>query len=153
MKEIQIPVEDRMRALESLELLAGCSESERAELADKAHVLSFDTDEAIVREGEPGLGFYLVLSGRADVRQGGQVINRLGQGEFFGEIALLEGVPRTADVVATEPTVCLGLVHTDFRGLLVREPRIAMEILEEEGRRLTARPLLQSPRSNDELPE
>jgi CRP-like cAMP-binding protein len=56
-------------------------------------------------------------------------------GDFFGEIALLEGTPRTASVVAVGPVVCLGILRGDFRPLLVRQPRIALRIIEEEGRR------------------
>lgn len=148
-KVIQLGLEEKLRALESLPLLANVSASERRELADKAHILGFNDGEAIVIEGEEGLGFYLILSGGALVRQRGAVINRIPAGGFFGEVSLLEGVPRTADVVAEGATVCLGLLRADFRRLLVREPRVAMTIIEEEGRRLVGSPpsgpLVESP--------
>lgn len=148
-KAIQLGIDDRMRALDSLPLLEGISKAERRELAEKAHILGFNDGETIVIEGEEGLGFYLILSGGARVLQRGAVINRIPAGGFFGEVSLLEGIPRTADVVADGPTVCLGLLRADFRRLLVREPRIAMTIIEEEGRRLVgglpSGPLVESP--------
>lgn len=148
-KAIHLDIEDRIRALDSLPLLEGISSAERRELAEKAHILGFNDGETIVIEGEEGLGFYLILSGGARVLQRGAVINRIPAGGFFGEVSLLEGIPRTADVVADGPTVCLGLLRADFRRLLVREPRIAMTIIEEEGRRLVGGPppgpLVESP--------
>ncbi|HVL91563.1 MAG TPA: cyclic nucleotide-binding domain-containing protein, partial [Actinomycetota bacterium] len=141
-KSLQLSLEDKMRALENLPLLANVSAKERRELAEKAHVLSFAGGDVIVMEGEAGLGFYLILSGAVNVRRGGEIINRVEAGGFFGEVSLIEGVPRTADVLADGPTVCLGLLRSDFKRLLVREPRVAMTILEEEGRRLVGSPLV-----------
>lgn len=148
-KAIQLDVEDRMRALDQLPLLAKASARERRELAGKARILSFADGDVIVVEGEEGLGFYLILSGAVNVRQKGRFINRLEAGAFFGEVSLIEGVPRTADVIADGPTVCLGLLRSDFKRMLVREPRIAMTILEEEGRRLVGSPLVESPAPSD----
>ena len=74
---------------------------------------------------------------RARVMRDGWEVGSLGPGEFFGEVALLEGGPRTATVVAAEKTTCLGILRTFFRPMLVRNPRLALRILEEERRRLT----------------
>jgi len=148
-KVIHLDVEDRLRALAQLPLLANVSARERRELADKAHILGFDDGEPIVLEGEEGLGFYLILSGSVAVRQKGAIVNRIEAGGFFGEVSLIEGVPRTADVIADGPTVCLGLLRSDFKRMLVREPRVAMTILEEEGRRLVGGPLVESPAPSD----
>jgi CRP-like cAMP-binding protein len=117
-------------------LFAGCSPEDIEDIAELAHLLTFDDGAVIVPEGEEGLGFYLMLSGEATVVQDGREINRVAAGEFFGEIALLEGTPRTASVIAIGRTVCLGILRSDFRPLLVRQPRIALRILEVEGRRI-----------------
>jgi cAMP-dependent protein kinase regulator len=146
-KLLILGTEDKLRALESLELLAACTPAERRELAESAHVVSFDDGDLILREGEEGLGFYLVLSGVAAIRRAGEEINRIQHGGWFGEVALIEGIPRTADVVAAGPTVCLGLLRTDFKRLLARAPRVGLTIIEEEGRRLFGDQLLQSPGS------
>jgi CRP/FNR family cyclic AMP-dependent transcriptional regulator len=68
------------------------------------------------------------------------MINHLQAGDFFGEIALLEGTPRTASVMARGDVVCLGILRGDFRPLLMRQPRLALRILEEEGRRVDQAP-------------
>jgi CRP-like cAMP-binding protein len=132
---IKLDPSDTARALGRVPLFSGCSESEVREIAGLAHLLSFEHGTVIVPEGEEGLGFYLLLSGEARVLQGEREINRMTAGEFFGEIALLEGTPRTASVVAVGSVVCLGILRGDFRPLLVRQPRIALRIIEEEGRR------------------
>jgi CRP-like cAMP-binding protein len=133
---IRLDPNDTARALAKVPLFAGCSGEDLRDIAALAHIVSFEDGAVIVPEGEEGLGFYLLLSGEAVVLQEGAEVNRLGSGQFFGEIALLEGTPRTASVVATGRTVCLGILRSDFRPLLVRQPRIALRILEEEGRRI-----------------
>lgn len=133
---IRLDPNDTARALARVPLFAGCSEEDLRDIAALAHLLSFEDGAVIVPEGEEGLGFYLLLSGDAVILQDGREINRIGSGQFFGEIALLEGSPRTASVVAEGRTVCLGILRSDFRPLLVRQPRIALRILEEEGRRI-----------------
>jgi CRP/FNR family transcriptional regulator, cyclic AMP receptor protein len=133
---IRLDPNDTARALAKVPLFAGCSQEDLRDIAALAHLLSFEDGAVIVPEGEEGLGFYLLLSGGAAVVQESREINRIGSGQFFGEIALLEGMPRTASVIAVGRTVCLGILRSDFRPLLVRQPRIALRILEEEGRRI-----------------
>ena len=57
----------------------------------------------MVCEGDEGIGFYLIVDGSAEVRRSGKVLSRLGQGNFFGEMTLLDEQPSSADVVAVEP--------------------------------------------------
>jgi len=134
-KLIKLDPDDTARALARVPLFSGCSDEDVREIASLAHLLRFEDGAVIVPEGEEGLGFYLVMSGAASVVRAGREVNRLGPGDFFGEIALLEGTPRTASVIASGPVVCLGILRADFRPLLVRQPRIALRILEEEVRR------------------
>ncbi|MGH2793719.1 MAG: cyclic nucleotide-binding domain-containing protein [Actinomycetota bacterium] len=134
-KLLRLDPDDTARALARVSLFAGSSEDDVRDIAAIAHLLSFEDGAVIVPEGEEGQGFYLIMSGEAAVVQRGKEINRLDAGEFFGEIALLEGTPRTASVIAVGPVVCLGILRADFRPLLIRQPRIALRIIEEEGRR------------------
>jgi CRP-like cAMP-binding protein len=134
-KLIRLDAEDRARALANVPLFSGCDEAQLKAIAECAHLLSFDPAQTIVAEGEEGLGFYLLLSGSANVIREGALVAELGSGDFFGEIALIDHTPRTASVVATEPTICLGILRSDFRPLLIQQPRIAMRILEAEARR------------------
>ena len=133
---IALELDDLARALQRLPLLADCPERELANIASRAHVLAFDDGEVIVPEGEEGLGFYVVLSGSAAAIRDGAVVETITQGGFFGEIALLEARRRTATVVAVGGATCLGILRSFFRPLLVRNPRIALRILDEEARRL-----------------
>ena len=134
-KLIRLDAEDRARALAKIPLFAGCDDVQLRAIADVSHMLAFDDGQVIVPEGEKGQGFYLVLTGGATVQRDGEDVASLGVGDFFGEVALLEGTPRTATVVANGHTVCLGILRSDFRALLARQPRIAMRIIEAESRR------------------
>jgi len=132
---VKLDLEDTARALARVPLFTGCSEQDIREIASLARLLRFEDGGVIVPEGEEGLGFYLLMSGEAKVMRAGTEINHLNAGDFFGEIALLEGTLRTASVVAIGLVFCLGILRGDFRPLLVRQPRIALRILEEEMRR------------------
>ena len=90
--------------------------------------------EAIIREGEPGDRFYVVVSGRVEVSVGGRVLRELGGGDSFGEIALLRDSPRTASISALEPTQLLALERAPFLGAVtgLRASRmIATRIVDE----------------------
>jgi CRP-like cAMP-binding protein len=74
--------------------------------------------EAVIRQGDPGTRFFVIRSGQVEVVRDGTVLAHLGPGEAFGEIALLLDMPRTASVIATQPTQLLALDADDFRDLL-----------------------------------
>ena len=94
--------------------------------------LSFAPDEYIVREGEEGDSFYLIRTGEVKVvrdNQGARVLNRLRDGEFFGELALLTGAPRAASVVAESAVKVFRLAKEDFERVIARVPQIRDAIL------------------------
>ncbi len=85
----------------------------------------------IVRFGESGSSFFVILEGEAKVLSAsGRVLNRLLPGDFFGEISLLDGGPRTASVVAVTEMVLLVLPRADFQVVLVDEPAVAVKLLQ-----------------------
>lgn len=92
----------------------------------------------IVERGQSGLGFYLILDGTAEVVAGGKKLADLGQGSFFGEMSVIDGAPRTADVVAKTETTCLVISQWAMRGSITTHPEIALSMLEEMVRRLRA---------------
>lgn len=119
-------------------LFSSCTEKELASVLVTAKERTFDVGEVIIREGDPGLGFYLLLEGSAEVRKGGKVVAELNQGDYFGEMALLlENTPRTADVVATSKAKCLVITQWDLRALLSTHPDIGMKIMNELASRLS----------------
>jgi CRP-like cAMP-binding protein len=82
-----------------------------------------------VREGARSEQLFVILEGRARVRRRGRTVARLGPGDFFGEISLLDGGPRSADVVADTDVTMLGLTAWVFRGVLEQYPSIAQKML------------------------
>ena len=109
-------------------------------IADVARLLRprhYPAGSVIVRRGETGDCMYFVAAGEVEIQLAPQPI-RLGPGEFFGEIALLTGGPRTATVVAVQRCALLVLDIVDFRQLIGRQPDLARIIHEEAERRLVA---------------
>jgi CRP-like cAMP-binding protein len=90
----------------------------------------------IAREGDRGIGFFLVLDGDARVSRGGKGLAKLKAGDFFGEISLLDRGPRTATVTASTPIRLFGVTAWVFRGLLTEYPSIALKLLEVVAGRL-----------------
>jgi len=107
-----------------------------AAIAEKAVSKEFAAGTKIVSAGTTGTGFYLILSGGAEVVREDKVVAKFGVGDFFGEMALIDGAPRSADVVATEDTVCLVISLWALKGIIAVTPDIAVEMLEELVQRL-----------------
>ena len=106
----------------------------------------FKRDETVFHQGDPGDALYIVASGRVKVvlpspdANEGAILATLGRGQFFGELAMLDGQPHSADVVAIEPTETLVLGRADFEQLFESEPSIRRSLvlaLARELRRLT----------------
>jgi CRP-like cAMP-binding protein len=91
--------------------------------------LRFEPGQAIVSAGDVGGGLYVILSGLASVDAGGAE-HLLGPGTFFGEMALLGRRPRSATVSAKEPVEALAIEATYFRPFLIKNPSVAVTILE-----------------------
>ncbi len=90
------------------------------------------------KEGDAGLGFYLITEGRALVKHKGKTLAKLGRGSFFGEMSLLDDQPRSADVVAEETTKCRVLLRWNFWSVVSKNQKIARAMLQEMARRLRA---------------
>ena len=96
---------------------------------------SFEDGQEIVRRGEVGGGLFVILSGTARVDTGGKV-HDLGPGEFVGEMALLARRPRSATVIAAGPVETLSVEAMHFKPFLVKNPSVAVAILERVVARL-----------------
>lgn len=100
--------------------------------------MSYKAGDSIVTEGATGVGFFLILKGSAEVRKKGKVLAILSDGQFFGEMSLIDDMPRTADVVAVQPTKCWAITSWSFSSLLKEHPELAVGMLKEVVKRLRA---------------
>lgn len=122
--------------LAEVPLFAGLSRRHLRRLAEHADVTAFRERAFIVKQGQPGGTFFVIIEGEAKVLQNGRSIGTLAPGDFLGEIAILDGGPRTADVVATTPVTAIRLFKRAFDRLVAEEPGVAARILAVVARRL-----------------
>jgi CRP/FNR family cyclic AMP-dependent transcriptional regulator len=101
----------------------------REKLLSAGEEYVFAEGDTVIREGERGADAF-VLSGRARVVRDGQDVARLGAGQFFGEVAMFDGRPRTADVVAESQLRCIALSRDTVQRALRSEPDLAWRVLE-----------------------
>ena len=119
----------RSELLASARLFAGVDAEGLARIAGRAVEVEFRDGQVIARQGDIGTGFFVVATGGAHVIRDGRTIATLGPGDFFGELSVLDGRPRTAQVVAAGPTTCLGLATWDLEAVLLEEPKVALALL------------------------
>ncbi len=92
---------------------------------------SYPKGNTIVKEGEQAVAFYVIVSGKVDVSKGGDIVGGKKAGESFGEMSLLDGLPRSTTVVAAEDTECLVMTRWDFTAELKSNPSITLSMLPE----------------------
>jgi CRP/FNR family transcriptional regulator, cyclic AMP receptor protein len=122
--------------LRTIPLFSSCSKAELNRIAAIVKEVHFDAGHVICREGETGVGLHVVVEGETKVQIGGRTRRKLGPGAFFGEIALLDGGPRSATVVAETPVRTLSIPAWSFKTTLRSNPSLALKMLEEACRRL-----------------
>jgi CRP/FNR family transcriptional regulator, cyclic AMP receptor protein len=119
----------RAALLGACRLFTGVAPDDLAALATRATEVDFPAGHVIARQDEIGTGFFVVVDGRVRVVRDGELLAILGPGEFFGELSVLDRLPRIAQVVADEPTRCLALASWDFEAVLLEHPHLALSIL------------------------
>jgi CRP-like cAMP-binding protein len=117
-------------------LFAGLSKKELRAIASLADEIDLPEGKALIKEGERGREFFVLLDGEADVNKGGRSINTMRKGDFFGEIALVTKMPRTASVTATTDVRVLVVNERDFDALLKRSPEISRGVAEALAERI-----------------
>jgi glycosyltransferase involved in cell wall biosynthesis len=127
-----------MGHLEDVPLLEGCTRAQLREVARISRALQVPAGTVLTRAGEPGEEFFFIIDGRARVHVSPRKRRRMGPGEFFGEISLLDGGPRSATVIAETPMRLLVITRENFATLLdafarVREGRAARLVILGEG--------------------
>ena len=125
-------VERRVEALRSIELFQTLKEDERRELAARLSVAPFVRGEAITQQGAEAHWLYVITKGEADVRVevdgASERVATLREGDFFGEMGLMTGAPRTATVIALTDVECYRLDKDGFDDILRRRPEVAEDI-------------------------
>jgi CRP/FNR family transcriptional regulator, cyclic AMP receptor protein len=126
----------RATLLGACPLFRGLNADDLAVVAATAIEVEFPEDRVIARQGEIGTGFFVIAEGSVRVVRDGKTVATLGPGEFFGELSVLDGAPRIAQVVAAEPTRCLALASWDFERVLREQPGVALAVLRVVAERL-----------------
>ncbi len=91
--------------------------------------LQFESGHHIVLHGQVGTGLYVIVEGAARVIRGSEELANLGPGDFFGELAVIDQMPRVASVQATEPTRCLAVASWDLLDLIQSDPKLALNLI------------------------
>jgi CRP/FNR family transcriptional regulator, cyclic AMP receptor protein len=115
--------------LADVPLFSGCSKKELRTIATIADEIDLRRGKVLMRQGAPGREFFVLLEGTVEVVRDGKQVTTLGEGDFFGELALISNIPRTATVTATSPIRTLVVFGRDFRRLLEEDAGIAMKVL------------------------
>ena len=127
---------EAVEMLGSVPLFEGLSKRELDLIYREAKQTEFEAGHTIVEQGATGVGFHLILEGKADVMIGGRKRASLGPGDYFGEMSLLDGGPRSATVRTATEVKTLALTSWVFTPLLDKMPSIARKMLVELSRRL-----------------
>ena len=130
--------EQKIELLGATPLFQGIEPDHLARIADRAVEIETAEDGVIVRQGEIGTGFYVIVAGSVRVVRDGETFARLGPGEFFGELSVIDQQPRNAQVVAETPTTCIALASWDLETVITHEPRVAFALLRTMAARLRA---------------
>ena len=126
----------KVELLQGVPLFASCSKTELERIASLADELDLAEGATLIREGERGREFLVIVDGTVRVTRRGKTVRDSGAGDFIGEIALISDVPRTATVTATSPVRLLVITDRAFRGLIEEMPSIATKVLQSLGERL-----------------
>ena len=122
--------------LQKIPLFAELSSRELERLGGSFKERTFSAGDVVASEGEGGTGFFVIENGDAVVLVGGEEVRRLGPGDYFGDIALIDMGARTASIRADSDLHCYGLTFWDFRPLVESDARIAWPLLQAMAKRL-----------------
>jgi CRP-like cAMP-binding protein len=128
----------QLEFLSKVPLFGACSRNELRDIARLGTPLEVDEGTFLTREDKPGREFFLVLEGTASCRMRKKEVRRFRPGGYFGELAMLYGGVRTADVVAATPMELLVFDAREFRTMLMTTPSIGVKMLANLAERLTS---------------
>ena len=126
----------KVQALKGAPLFEGLSRKELAQLARVSEDLEVEPGTVLCKEGDIGHEFFVIIDGKVKITRKGRRVSVRGGGDFVGEIALIEDVPRTATVTAETPVRLFVLTRKDFRHLLDEQPSVERKVMRALARRL-----------------
>jgi CRP-like cAMP-binding protein len=135
---VRLSKNSKAAAIARVPVFARCSKAELGRIAQLADEVDMPAGRALTKEGARGREFMVLLEGEADVMRQGRRIATMRGGDFFGEIALVTEVPRTATVTTTTPSRLLVITDRAFRQLMRDSPEIQEKVLEAVAARLAA---------------
>jgi CRP-like cAMP-binding protein len=124
--------------LSRVPMFSTCSSTQLEQLASNSTERSVDAGATIIAEGETGDEFYVLADGAAEVSRGGKAVAKLGPGDYFGELALLDPAPRDATITASSPSNVLVLSRDVFTKALDELPALRSAVLTGMARRIHA---------------
>jgi CRP/FNR family transcriptional regulator, cyclic AMP receptor protein len=127
----------KIELLKRVPLFSQCTRKELAAVAAVADEIDLREGRELTRQGSPGREFFVLIEGEADVRRNGRKVRTLGDGDFFGEIALVTKRPRTATVVARTPVRVLVVTDRSFRRMIEESPSMQTKVLQALAERLS----------------
>jgi pyruvate,water dikinase len=130
------PSRDPVGALQRVELFAGMDRRQSEQIGRLLKERRFTKGETVIMEGTGGAAFFIIASGEAKVTSKGVDLATLGPGQYFGEVALIDGGPRSATVIASTDLVCYGLTFWEFRPLVERNGTIGWKLLQALAKQL-----------------
>jgi CRP-like cAMP-binding protein len=122
-------MDEKLTLLSKVPLFAGLGAKELRFVGRLADEVSVKAGKVLTKEGASAEEFFVVLEGTIDISRGGRHLRDLGPGDFFGELAMLGRVPRTATATASTPALLLVVGHREFTSLLTDYPTIQGKIL------------------------
>lgn len=133
--------ENETSYLKQVDIFASLSDEDLRDLVGAARRRTFRAGEVIFHRDDPGQVLYVIKEGKVKIcliSPDGQEISLVvfGKGEYFGELALLDGLPRSADAIALEKVECYTLQRSDFHKAIMKTPQIAIQVLEVLSQRL-----------------
>lgn len=115
--------------LRDVPLFEEMSDRELNAIANRGRIVDHKPGHEVVQEGGGAVGFHLILEGKASVLRHNEVRGRLGPGNYFGEISLLDGKPRSATIRADEPVQTFAILAWEFSPLLDEHPQLSRKLL------------------------
>jgi CRP/FNR family cyclic AMP-dependent transcriptional regulator len=130
--------QEKRALLETVPLFRDCSSEALDRLAQVSNEFEFAAGVPIAQQGQVGNGLYIVVSGGARIVAGSGELARIGPGDVFGEMSVIDQQPRTASAIADGDTVCLALASWDLLAVLEQDPHLAINLLKVLAGRLRA---------------